>query len=81
MVLVQDVIHALAILITDLIISLSYIRIITVILGIPSAEGCKKAFFTCAAHMSIFLLFFGSVALMYLRFFATYTSSGTPSLR
>lgn len=70
-ILVQEVIHALAILITGLIISLSYIRIIIVILGVPSAEGCKKAFSTCAAHISIFLLFFGSVALMYLRFFAT----------
>lgn len=58
-------------LITGLIISLSYIRIIIVILGIPSAEGCKKAFSMCAAHISIFLLLFGSVSLMYLRFFAT----------
>ena len=64
-ILVQEVIHALAILITGLIISLSYIRII------PSAEGCKKAFSTCAAHISICMLFFGSVALMYLKFFAT----------
>ena len=73
MILVQDVVHALAILITGLIISVSYIRIVIVILGIPSAEGRKKAFSTCAAHIAVFLLFFGSVALMYLRFSATYT--------
>ncbi|XP_077011829.1 olfactory receptor 6K3-like [Tamandua tetradactyla] len=73
MILVQDVVHALAILITALIISLSYVRIIIVILGIPSVEGRKKAFSTCAAHIAAFLLFFGSVALMYLRFSATYT--------
>ncbi|XP_059270139.1 olfactory receptor 6K3-like [Mustela nigripes] len=72
-ILVQDVIHALAILITGLIISLSYIRIVVVILGIPSREGRKKAFSTCAAHMAVFLLFFGSVGLMYLRFSAVYT--------
>ena len=72
-ILVQEVIHALAILITGLIISLSYIRIIIVILGLPSVEGCKKAFSTCAAHISIFMLFFGSVAVMYLRFSATYS--------
>ncbi|XP_004714853.1 olfactory receptor 6K3-like [Echinops telfairi] len=72
-ILVEDVIHALAIIMKSLIISLSYIRIIIVILGIPSAEGRKKAFSTCAAHIAIFLLFFGSVSLMYLRFSATYT--------
>ncbi|KAM5237533.1 olfactory receptor 6K3-like [Ctenodactylus gundi] len=72
-ILVQDVIHALAILITSLIISVSYIRIIVVILGISSAEGRKKAFSTCAAHIAVFLLFFGSVALMYLRFSAVYS--------
>nr|XP_006215779.1 olfactory receptor 6K3-like [Vicugna pacos] len=73
-ILVQDVIHALGILITGLIIPLSYIRVIVVILGIPSTEGRKKAFSTCAAHIAVFLLFFGSVALMYLRFSATYTT-------
>ncbi|XP_010612793.1 olfactory receptor 6K3-like [Fukomys damarensis] len=71
-ILVQDVIHALAILITSLIISVSYIRIIIVILGISSVEGRRKAFSTCAAHIAVFLLFFGSVALMYLRFSITY---------
>ncbi|XP_020833413.1 olfactory receptor 6K3-like [Phascolarctos cinereus] len=72
MVLVQDIIHAIAILSTALIISHSYIRIITVILRIPSTEGRQKAFSTCASHLSVFLLFFGSVGLMYLRFSATY---------
>ncbi|XP_006895576.1 PREDICTED: olfactory receptor 6K3-like [Elephantulus edwardii] len=72
-ILVQDVIHALAILLTILIISLSYIRIIIVILNIPSAEGRKKAFSTCAAHIAVFVLFFGSVSVMYLRFSATYS--------
>ncbi|XP_005400373.1 PREDICTED: olfactory receptor 6K3-like [Chinchilla lanigera] len=71
-ILVQDVIHALAILVTSLIISISYIRIIIVILGISSLEGRKKAFSTCAVHIAVFLLFFGSVSLMYLRFSTTY---------
>ncbi|XP_006895577.1 PREDICTED: olfactory receptor 6K3-like [Elephantulus edwardii] len=70
---VQDVIHAISLLTTTLIISLSYIRIIIVILNIPSVEGRKKAFSTCAAHIAVFVLFFGSVDLMYLRFSVTYT--------
>ncbi|XP_004474317.1 olfactory receptor 6K3 [Dasypus novemcinctus] len=72
MILVEDVIHAVAIIITILIIALSYIRIVSVILRIPSAEGRKKAFSTCAGHLTVFLIFFGSVSLMYLRFNAIY---------
>ncbi|XP_029791713.1 olfactory receptor 6K3-like [Suricata suricatta] len=72
MILVEDVIHAISILTSVCIISLSYLRIITVILRIPSGESRQKAFSTCAAHVTIFLLFFGSVALMYLRFSVTF---------
>ncbi|CAK7308085.1 Olfactory receptor 6K3 [Vulpes lagopus] len=71
-ILVEDVIHAVAIIITILIIALSYIRIVSVILRIPSAEGRQKAFSTCGGHLTVFLIFFGSVSLMYLRFNATY---------
>ncbi|XP_045732015.1 olfactory receptor 6K3-like [Mirounga angustirostris] len=72
MILVEDLIHAISILTSVSIISLSYLRIITVILKIPSGESRQKAFSTCAAHIAIFLLFFGSVALMYLRFSVTF---------
>ncbi|KAM9244040.1 LOW QUALITY PROTEIN: olfactory receptor 6K3-like [Dugong dugon] len=72
MILVEDVIHAIAIIFSVLIIALSYIRIITVILGIPSAEGQQKAFSTSAPHLGVFLMFCGSVSLMYLRFSATF---------
>ncbi|XP_008584270.1 PREDICTED: olfactory receptor 6K3-like [Galeopterus variegatus] len=47
-------------------------RIITVILRIPSVEGRQKAFSTCAAHLGVFLMFYGSVSLMYLRFSAKF---------
>ncbi|XP_053462953.1 olfactory receptor 6K6 [Nycticebus coucang] len=70
---IVDAIHAVEILASFLVIALSYIRIIMVILGMPSAEGRQKAFSTCAAHLAVFLLFFGSVAAMYLRFSATYS--------
>ncbi|XP_021028843.1 olfactory receptor 6K3-like [Mus caroli] len=68
MILVEDVIHAISILSCVSIISLSYLRIITVVLKIPSGESRQKAFSTCTAHITIFVLFFGSVSLMYLRF-------------
>ncbi|XP_004688127.1 PREDICTED: olfactory receptor 6K6 [Condylura cristata] len=73
LVVIVDAIHAVEILASFLVIALSYIRIIVVILGMPSAEGRHKAFSTCAAHLAVFLLFFGSVAVMYLRFSATYS--------
>ncbi|XP_020946446.1 olfactory receptor 6K3-like [Sus scrofa] len=72
MILVEDVIHAIAIIFSVLIIAVSYIRIITVILKIPSVEGRQKAFSTCASHLGVFLMFYGSVSLMYLRFSATF---------
>ncbi|XP_004640063.1 olfactory receptor 6K3-like [Octodon degus] len=72
MILVEDVIHAVSILTSVSIISLSYLRIIMVILRIPAGENRQKAFSTCAAHIAIFLLFFGSVALMYLHFSVTF---------
>lgn len=72
LILVEDIIHAISILTCVSIITLSYLRIITVILRLPSGESRQKAFSTCSAHITIFLVFFGSVALMYLRFSATF---------
>ncbi|XP_021045173.1 olfactory receptor 6K3-like [Mus pahari] len=72
MILVEDVIHAISILSCVSLISLSYLRIIMVVLMIPSGESRQKAFSTCTAHITIFVLFFGSVALMYLHFYVTF---------
>lgn len=68
MIVIEDVIHAVAIIITVLTIALSYVRIVIVILRIPSAEGRKKAISTCAGHLMVFLIFFGSVSLKHLTF-------------
>ncbi|XP_069856162.1 olfactory receptor 6K6 [Dipodomys merriami] len=73
LVVIVDAIHAVEILASFLVIALSYLRIIMVILGMPSSESRRKAFSTCSAHLAVFLLFFGSVAVMYLRFSATYS--------
>ncbi|EHB12376.1 Olfactory receptor 6K2 [Heterocephalus glaber] len=70
---VVDVVHAVEIITAVMLISMSYVRIVAVILRIRSAEGRCKAFSTCVSHLTVFVLFFGSVALMYLRFSATYS--------
>ena len=72
MILIEDVIHAISILTSVCIITLSYLRIIVVILRIPSGKSRQKAFSTYAAHITIFFLFFGSVTLMYLHFSVTF---------
>uniref|UniRef100_A0A8C3SUE0 Olfactory receptor n=1 Tax=Chelydra serpentina TaxID=8475 RepID=A0A8C3SUE0_CHESE len=45
----------------------SYGSIITTILGIPSAAGRKKAFSTCASHLTVVAVFYGTVTFMYAR--------------
>ncbi|XP_032701564.1 olfactory receptor 6K2 [Lontra canadensis] len=73
MIQVVDIVHAVEIIIAVMLIFMSYVGIVTVILRIRSADGRRKAFSTCVSHLTVFLLFFGSVALMYLRFSATYS--------
>ncbi|KAM4663603.1 olfactory receptor 6N2-like [Discoglossus pictus] len=48
-------------------IILSYFKIMSAILKISTIQGRKKAFSTCGAHLTVVLLFFGSVAFMYIR--------------
>ncbi|XP_075699780.1 olfactory receptor 6N2-like [Rhinoderma darwinii] len=48
-------------------IIMSYIKIISAVLKIKTTEGRKKAFSTCGAHLTVVLLFFGSVSFVYIR--------------
>ncbi|KAM8940907.1 olfactory receptor 13C7-like [Lycaon pictus] len=48
-----------------LFISVSYVFIIATILRIPSAEGRKKAFSTCSAHLTVVVIFYGTILFMY----------------
>ena len=48
-----------------LFILVSYIFILTTILRIPSAEGRKKAFSTCSAHLTVVVIFYGTILFMY----------------
>ncbi|KAM8960662.1 olfactory receptor 287-like [Pelodytes ibericus] len=47
--------------------SLSYIAVVTTILNIPSSLGRQKAFSTCASHIAVVGIFFGTVIFMYIR--------------
>eukprot|EP00079_Xenopus_tropicalis_P028044 XP_012822614.1 PREDICTED: olfactory receptor 5V1-like [Xenopus tropicalis] len=46
---------------------ISYILIIQTILGIKSSEGQKKAFSTCASHLTCVSIFYGTIYCLYMR--------------
>ncbi|XP_053319799.1 olfactory receptor 8H1-like [Spea bombifrons] len=48
-----------------LLILISYKKIISCILHIKSVEGRKKAFFTCTSHLTVVLIFYGTVLWLY----------------
>nr|XP_008263796.2 olfactory receptor 1052-like [Oryctolagus cuniculus] len=45
--------------------AVSYIRIVSAILQIPSAQGRSKAFSTCASHLTVVVVFFGTANFNY----------------
>ncbi|XP_009810087.1 olfactory receptor 6F1 [Gavia stellata] len=46
---------------------ISYIFIVATILHIPTAEGRSKVFSTCASHLTIVTIFYGTTIFMYIR--------------
>ncbi|XP_069609320.1 olfactory receptor 6B1-like [Ranitomeya imitator] len=63
-----DFITALLVLISSLIlIIISYVYIISSIKNIPSDRRWTKAFSTCASHLTVVVLFFGTTIFMYAR--------------
>ncbi|XP_074838259.1 olfactory receptor 10A4-like [Carettochelys insculpta] len=48
-------------------ILLSYIRIISTILRLPTAEGRRKVFSTCSAHLTVVSLMYGTALITYMR--------------
>ncbi|XP_020851226.1 LOW QUALITY PROTEIN: olfactory receptor 13C8-like [Phascolarctos cinereus] len=46
-------------------ISISYIFILVAILRIPSTKGRQKAFSTCSAHLTVVIIFYGTIFFMY----------------
>ncbi|KAH0626639.1 hypothetical protein JD844_001729 [Phrynosoma platyrhinos] len=63
-----DFILALVILLGPLSVTImSYLFIITSIFRIPTAQGKKRAFSTCASHLIVVIIFFSSTVFMYAR--------------
>ncbi|XP_007945954.1 olfactory receptor 10X1 [Orycteropus afer afer] len=52
---------------TFLLIILTYIFILSTVLRIPSAEGKRKAFSTCASHLTVVIIHFGFASIVYLK--------------
>ncbi|XP_004459376.1 olfactory receptor 5V1-like [Dasypus novemcinctus] len=65
---------------TFLITFISYIYIISTILKIQSAEGKRKAFSTCASHLLVVCLFYGTAIFTYIRPSSTHHSPARDSL-
>ncbi|KAG3281024.1 olfactory receptor 10J1-like, partial [Ictidomys tridecemlineatus] len=61
------VISVLVILIPMGLVFISYILIISAILKIASAEGRKKAFATCASHITVVIVHYGCASIAYLK--------------
>nr|XP_036878717.1 olfactory receptor-like protein DTMT [Manis javanica] len=59
--LVLFITGGLVLVIPFLLIILSYARIVSSILRVPSARGIHKAFSTCGSHVSVVSLFYGTV--------------------
>ncbi|XP_076775753.1 olfactory receptor 10T2-like isoform X1 [Arvicanthis niloticus] len=57
----------LVVLFSFLLILLSYAFIVAAILRIPSVAGRRKAFSTCAAHLTVVIVHFGCASIIYLR--------------
>ncbi|XP_076988314.1 olfactory receptor 13D1-like [Tamandua tetradactyla] len=66
-VLVMTVASIILLIIPLLLIFISYVFILSTILRINSAEGRKKAFSTCSAHLVVVILFYGSALFMYMK--------------
>ncbi|KFO19051.1 Olfactory receptor 13C8 [Fukomys damarensis] len=57
--------NLIALVVPLLIISISYIFIVATILKIPRNEGKRKAFSTCSAHLTVVIIFYGTLFFMY----------------
>ncbi|XP_003781547.1 olfactory receptor 10A3-like [Otolemur garnettii] len=68
-----SIVTVLMIMVPFLLILLSYIRILYVILKMPSTTGRQKAFSTCASHLTSVTLFYGTGNMTYLQLKSGYS--------
>ncbi|XP_052611952.1 olfactory receptor 2A12-like [Peromyscus californicus insignis] len=59
-----------------LLIVLSYLRILVAVIRIDSVEGRKKAFSTCASHLAVVTIYYGTGLIRYLRPKSLYSAEG-----
>ncbi|KFO36624.1 olfactory receptor 10Z1 [Fukomys damarensis] len=67
------ILSLVVLLVSFIFITISYTYILAAILRIPSAEGRKKAFSTCASHFTVVIIHYGCASFMYLRPKASYS--------
>ncbi|MEJ1288879.1 olfactory receptor-like protein DTMT [Cricetulus griseus] len=60
------ILGGLVIIVPFLLIFLSYVRIVSSILKVPSSRSIRKAFSTCGSHLSVVSLFYGTIIGLYL---------------
>ncbi|XP_008827043.1 olfactory receptor 1A1-like [Nannospalax galili] len=54
-------------------ITISYIRVFSTVLRVPSTKGVLKAFSTCGSHLTVVSLYYGTVMGMYFRPLTSYS--------
>ncbi|XP_048213501.1 olfactory receptor 10J3-like [Perognathus longimembris pacificus] len=63
-----NVVFSLCVLVLPMcLVFISYVLIISTILKIASAEGRKKAFATCASHLTVVIFHYGCASIVYLK--------------
>ncbi|XP_075462846.1 olfactory receptor 6N1-like [Ascaphus truei] len=72
-VIVDLAISSLTIIVTSIFILMTYTKILVAIMKMRTAEERRKAFSTCASHLIVVLVFYGSVAFMYIQLQISYS--------
>ena len=54
-------------------IIISYVRVFSAVLRVPSTKGVRKAFSTCGSHLTVVSLYYGTVMGMYFRPLTSYS--------